>query len=405
VSTVGESLILRDIGVLVTNRPDADDLLGTVDNAAVAIVEGIVAWVGPDDDVPSTHAGLPSVDAGGRCVVPGFVDSHTHAVFAGDRADEFGMRMAGATYEEILATGGGIHATVEATRASTLEGLVAASIPRIERMLRTGTTTVEIKTGYGLDVATERRIVDAILAIGDRSPIDVVPTFLGAHVVPRDHTGRREEYLDLVTGPMLDAVCADVRFVDVFCDDAAFSIDETRVVAAAARRLGLPIRLHVDQLGHSGGAALAAELGATSADHVDHATDADLAALAAADVVATLLPGVSFSMRLDPPPMRRVWDAGVTVAIATDCNPGTSYIETMPFVISLAVVDGGLTVDEAVWAATRGGALSLGLADRGVIAPGFVGDLVVLDGPTPAHLAYRPDGDRIVSVIKSGTPL
>lgn len=396
------SLVVTGISSLVTNNPSHGGLLGIIDDAAVAIVDGEIAWVGTADAIPADFRDVELVDAEDRAVLPGFVDAHTHAVFAGDRADEFSRRVAGATYEDILNAGGGIHSTVAATRSATLDELLATSMPRIERMLHHGTTTAEVKTGYGLDVGTERKILDAILAIDDDLPIDLIPTYLGAHVVPGEFLDRREAYLDLVTGEMLDAVASDVRFVDVFCDDAAFTVAETQRVAAAATAVGLPIRLHVDQLSASGGAALAAELAVTSADHLDHATDEDFRQLAEAGVVAVLLPGVSWSMRLPPPPGRRAWDSGVTVAIASDCNPGTSYVETMPFVIALAVATTGLTVDEAVWAATRGGALSLGLSDRGAIAVGGIGDLVIVDADTHAHLAYRPDGGLVAATVKRG---
>lgn len=396
------SLVVTGISSLVTNNPSHGGLLGIIDDAAVAIVDGEIAWVGTADAIPADFRDVELVDAEDRAVLPGFVDAHTHAVFAGDRADEFSRRVAGATYEDILNAGGGIHSTVAATRSATLDELLATSMPRIERMLHHGTTTAEVKTGYGLDVGTERKILDAILAIDDDLPIDLIPTYLGAHVVPGEFLDRREAYLDLVTGEMLDAVASDVRFVDVFCDDAAFTVAETQRVAAAATAVGLPIRLHVDQLSASGGAALAAELAVTSADHLDHATDEDFRQLAEAGVVAVLLPGVSWSLRLPPPPGRRAWDSGVTVAIASDCNPGTSYVETMPFVIALAVATTGLTVDEAVWAATRGGALSLGLSDRGAIAVGGIGDLVIVDADTHAHLAYRPDGGLVAATVKRG---
>ncbi|MEN8041433.1 MAG: amidohydrolase family protein, partial [Actinomycetota bacterium] len=232
--------------------------------------------------------------------------------------------------------------------------------------------------------------------------IDTIPTYLGAHVVAPEYADDRDGYVGLVGGDMLDAVSDRVAYVDVFCDDAAFTTSETRWIADAARARGLEVRLHVDQLSHSGGAALAAEIGAISADHLDHATDDDLAALAEAGTVAVLLPGVSYSMRLPAPDGRRVWDAGVTVAIATDCNPGTAYLESMPFIISLATVTAGLTPAESVWAATRGGALALGLHDRGVLGPGKLADLVFLDAPTHEHLAYRPDGDLVAQVIKRG---
>lgn len=396
------SLVIRHIGELVTNDEAHGGLLGIIDDAAVVASKGIITWVGTTDDLPDDIEGIQSIDAGGAAIVPGFVDAHTHAVFAGERSGEFALRMAGASYEEILAAGGGIYSTVEATRGASLSDLVSASVPRIDHMLTSGTTTAEVKSGYGLDIETEMKMLEAITAIADITPIDLVPTFLGAHVVAPEFRNRRSEYVDLVAGPMLDRAAPLVKFIDVFCDDAAFTLEETRKIVAAGRARGLDVRLHVDQLSRSGGTALAAEVAAISADHVDYATDEDLAALASAGTVAVLLPGVSYAMRTPPPDARRVWDAGVTVAIATDCNPGTAYVETMPFVISLAVVASGLTPNEAVWAATIGGALALGLDDRGAIAPGMVADMVILDAPSHVHLAYRPDGALPLEVIKRG---
>jgi imidazolonepropionase len=396
------SLVIRHIGELVTNDEAHGGLLGIIDDAAVVASKGIITWVGTPDDLPDDIEGIQSIDAGGAAIVPGFVDAHTHAVFAGERSGEFALRMAGASYEEILAAGGGIYSTVEATRGASLSDLVSASVPRIDHMLTSGTTTAEVKSGYGLDIETEMKMLEAITAIADITPIDLVPTFLGAHVVAPEFRNRRSEYVDLVAGPMLDRAAPLVKFIDVFCDDAAFTLEETRKIVAAGRARGLDVRLHVDQLSRSGGTALAAEVAAISADHVDYATDEDLAALASAGTVAVLLPGVSYAMRTPPPDARRVWDAGVTVAIATDCNPGTAYVETMPFVISLAVVASGLTPNEAVWAATIGGALALGLDDRGAIAPGMVADMVILDAPSHVHLAYRPDGALPLEVIKRG---
>ena len=395
------SLLVTNIGELSTNV--ADD--GVRSDCAVAITDGTIRWVGPADEVPDDFDEVPVADVEGRAVVPGFVDPHTHAVFAGERAAEFAMRMAGASYEELLAAGGGILSTVEATRQASLVDLIADSMPRLNRMITAGTTTVEVKTGYGLDVATEVGMAATIGALDMSLPIDIVPTFLGAHVVAPEFRDRRDEYVSLVAGDMLDAIADQASFVDVFCDDAAFSVDETRTIAEAAKDKGLGVRLHADQLSHSGGTALAAELGAASVDHCDHASDEDLAKAVEAGVVVVLLPGVSYSMRDSYPDGRRFLDAGATVALATDCNPGTSYIETMPFVISLAVVNCGFTPAEALWSATRGGALSLGLDDRGIVEPGALGDLVVLDAPSHTHLAYRPDGGLVAATIKRGNLL
>lgn len=396
------TLLITDIGQLVTNDPSHGGLLGVLEHPAIVIERGTIVWVGSETDVPDEYKSFVVHSACGAAVVPGFVDSHTHAVFAGDRSHEFASRLKGATYEQLQAEGGGIYATVRATRDATLDELVATSLPRVARMLASGTTTIEVKTGYGLDVATEVKMLDAIDRICNVLPIDTIPTFLGAHVVAPEFFGDRGSYVDLVGGDMLDAVADRVAYMDVFCDDAAFTIAETRWLADAARARGLEMRMHVDQLSHTGGAALAAQVGAISADHLDHSTDADLSELAEVGTVAVLLPGVSYSMREPAPDGRRFWDAGVTVAIATDCNPGTAYIETMPFVISLAAVTSGLTPEEAVWAATRGGALALGLHDRGVIAPGKLADLVVLDAPSYEHLTYRPDGNLVREVFKRG---
>lgn len=399
------NLLVTNIGQLVTNDERNGGLLGVIEGAAVAIEGGDVVWVGLDERIPERYTSHQVCDVAGAAVLPGFVDAHTHAVFAGDRSHEFAMRLSGARYEQILADGGGIYSTVRATREATLDELVDASLPRIARMLAAGTTTIEVKTGYGLDTATEVKMLDAIDRICNVLPIDTMPTFLGAHVVAPEFADDRGAYLDLVTGAMLDAVADRVAFVDVFCDTAAFTVSETRRIAEAAQERGLALRVHADQLAHTGGAALAAEVGAVAVDHLDYSSDEDLVSLARAGTVAVLLPGVSYSMREPPPDGRRAWDAGLTVAIATDCNPGTSYIETMPFIISLAVVTSGMTPDEAVWSATRGGALALGLHDRGVVAPRHLGDLVVLDAPSYDHLAYRPDGELVAQVIKRGKVL
>ena len=394
-------LLLTGIGELATNRPRAPDLVGVVHGAAVAIREGRVAWAGPAADLPAGYEDLSPLDVAGRAVVPGFVDPHTHLIFAGDRSDEFCRRLRGEAYEAILASGGGIHATVAATRAASFDDLVSFASERAWRLLRQGTTTVEVKSGYGLDTDTEVRLLEAAGAVRGRVPIDVVATFLGAHVVAQGMG--REEYLDLVCGEMLAACAPLARYCDVFCDRGAFTVDEARRVLRAGRERGLRPRIHAEQLTRTGAARLAAELGAASADHLEHATADAAAALRQAAVVAVLLPGAAFSLRTLPAPGRMLWDAGVTVALATDCNPGTSYVESMPFVIALACLEMGLTPEEALWAATRGGALALDLPDKGWVVEGAVADLAVLDAPSYRHLPYRPGSDLVWAVVKDGS--
>lgn len=398
-------LLLTGIAELVTNQSGHRGDLGVISDAAVAIDQARVIWAGRRTEVPSRLVRLRELDCGGRAVVPGFVDPHTHIVFAGDRAEEFGRRLRGESYEEILAAGGGILSTVAATRAAPEAELVAAASARARRMLGAGTTTVEVKSGYGLDVATEAKMLRVAATVDSEVPLDVIPTFLGAHVVPEAFRDRRSAYIDLVCGPMLEACAPLARFCDVFCDSAAFSVAEARRILDAAAAAGLGSRVHADQLSRVGAAALAAERGAICADHLDHATTDDLEALRRAGTVAVLLPAVSFSMRTPFPDGRRIWDSGVTVALATDCNPGTAWVETMPFVISLACLQMGLTPGEALWAATRGGALAVGEEDKGRIVPGAVADVVVLDAPSHVHIPYRPDGRLVWRVVKSGRVL
>jgi imidazolonepropionase len=396
------SVLVTDIGQLVTNDPSRGGLLGIVEGAAVAIVDGAIAWVGAEADLPAEHGELPELAAEGAAVVPGFVDAHTHIVFAGDRSEEFARRLAGDTYEEILAAGGGILSTVDATRLADGGDLFGAAAARARRMLANGTTTIEVKSGYGLDVDNEAKLLAVAARLDAELPIDVIPTFLGAHVVPAEYRDERDEYIELVCTFMLEACAPLATFCDVFCDRAAFTVEEARRILEAAAARGLGLRLHADQLGHVGAAALAAELGAASADHLDFATAGDLIAMREAGTTAVLLPGVSFSMGEPYPDGRGIWDSGVTVAIATDCNPGTAWVETMPFMIALATLHMGLTPAEALWAATRGGANALLLPDRGRVTVGAVGDLVVLDGPTYLHLPYRPDGAVVAAVVKRG---
>nr|WP_229708714.1 imidazolonepropionase [Knoellia flava] len=369
------------MGELVTCVAEPRDRdLGIVRDAALVVEDGRVAWLGPAADAPAADRRL---DLEGRAVLPGFVDSHSHLVFDGDRAAEFAARMTGERYD-----GGGIGVSVAATRAADDDRLRELVRRRVAEMRAQGTTTVEIKGGYGLTVADEARSL--------RIARELTPetTFLGAHVVPPEARGERAAYVELVTGPMLDACAPHARWADVFCEPNsphAFTEEESRAVLVAARDAGLGLRVHGNQLGPGPGVQLAVELGAASVDHCTFLDDADVDALvdAAGTTVATLLPGVEFSTRSPYPDARRLLDAGVSVALATDCNPGTCYSSSMPFVIALAVREMGMTPGEAVWAATRGSAASLRRDDVGRIAVGGPADLAVLDAPSHLHLAYR----------------
>lgn len=380
--------LITNIGELTTNVASGGDRFGTLHDAAVLIDGGRIAWVGSAVDAPDAEQ---SVDAGGRAVIPGFVDSHSHLVFGGDRAAEFEARMAGQKY-----AAGGIRSTVAATRAAGDDELRARLRGFVDELLAQGTTTVEIKSGYGLSVADEERLVR--LAAEVTSEV----TFLGAHVVPADHADRADEYVDLVTGPMLDACAPYSKWIDVFCETGAFSVAQSRRVLEAGMAKGLVPRVHASQLGPGDGVRLAVELGAASIDHGTYLTDADIVALAASDTVLTLLPGVEFSTRQPYPDARRLIDAGVTVAIACDTNPGSSFTSSMPFCIAIAVRDMGMTPAEAVWAATAGGARALRRDDVGVITPGARADLVMLKAPTRIHLAYRPGVPLVEQVWKDG---
>ncbi len=372
------ALLVTNIGELVTNDASLGDgsPLGVLHDAAFVAEDGRITWVGPASLAPAADE---RVDAEGRAVIPGFVDSHTHLVFAGDRSAEFAARMAGSAY-----TGGGIATTVDATREASREQLEAAAARRLTHMRASGTTTVEAKSGYGLNVDTERRILEV------SRQFTAETTFLGAHVVPPEFTHDRDAYLDRVTGPMLEACAPLAKWIDVFCDEGAFTGDETRTVLRAGTAKGLAVRLHGNQLAPGPGAKIAADFGAASCDHCNHLTDDDIAALADAGVVATLLPAADFSARTPYPDARRFVGAGVTVALATDCNPGTSYVTSMPFVIALAVRELSMTPAEALYAATAGGARALRLRDVGRLAPGSSADFALLDAPSHLHLAYRP---------------
>ena len=370
-------MLIDNIGSLVTNDPElGSGPLGVIEDAALVLGDGVVQWAGPRSRTPEA-AGTERFDAAGRAVIPGFVDSHGHLVFAGDRAAEFAARMAGRPY-----TAGGIRTTVAATRAATDAELDANLARLVAEARRSGTTTIECKSGYGLTVEDERRSLEIARAHTPET------TFLGAHVVAPEHDP--DAYVELVCGPMLDACAPHARWVDVFCESGAFDGEQARAVLRAGAQKGLQPRIHANQLGHGPGVQIAVELGAASADHATYTSDADVDALASSGTVATLLPAVEFSTRQPYPDARRLLDAGVTVALAADCNPGSSYTTSLPFCIALAVRECGMTPDEALLAATRGGAQALRRDDVGRLAPGARADAVLLDAPSHVHLAYRP---------------
>lgn len=384
--------VVTGIGSLVTNDPAQGDggPLGLLRDAAVVVDDGsgVVVWVGAAGAAPAADV---RVEADGRAVVPGFVDSHAHLVFAGDRTAEFNARMSGRPY-----SAGGIRTTVAATRAAS-DAELDANLERLLReSLRQGSTTVECKSGYGLTTDDEARALRLAAARTEET------TYLGAHVVPPEYADGPAGYVALVTGPMLDACAPHARWVDAFCERGAFDADQARAVLTAGRERGLLPRLHANQLGPGPGVQLAVELDAASADHCTHLDDADVDALAHSDTVATLLPGAEFSTRAPYPDARRLLAAGAVVALATDCNPGSSYTSSMPFCIAVAVREMGLTPDEALWAATAGGAAALRRPDLGRLTPGARADLVLLDAPSHVHLAYRPGVPLVAAVWQRG---
>jgi imidazolonepropionase len=393
----GASLLLDRIGELVTCDPTvpADrraepDLaaLRILRDAALVVAGDRIAWIGPAAAAPAADTRL---DCAGRAVLPGFVDSHAHLVFAGERPDEFAARMAGRRYRA-----GGIRTTVAATRAADDEDLRATIGRLVGELLRSGTTTFEVKSGYGLTVADEERSCRLAAEVTDEV------TFLGGHVVPEEYAGDRASYLDLVTGPMLAACAPHARWADVFVERGAFDAVEAHVLLERAARAGLGLRVHANQLGPGPGAALAATHGAASADHCTHLSDTDVRALAESGTVATLLPAAELGTRSPFPDARRLLRAGATVALATDCNPGTSYTTSMPLCIALAVSQMRMTPAEAVLAATAGGAAALRRSDVGRLAVGGPADLVLLDAPSHVHLAYRPGVDLVAGVWRAG---
>ncbi|MEW1698464.1 MULTISPECIES: imidazolonepropionase [unclassified Streptomyces] len=388
VATAATAIV--NIASLVTNDPSLGDgsPLGLIQDAAVVIEGDRVVWVGGSSKAPATDN---RIDAGGRAVLPGFVDSHSHLVFAGDRTAEFNARMSGRAYRA-----GGIRTTVAATRAASDADLERNLTRYLDEALRQGTTTFETKSGYGLTVEDEARSLRIAAAHTDEV------TYLGAHIVSPDHADDPAAYVELVTGEMLDACAPYARWIDVFCEKGAFDGDQARAILTAGRAKGLHPRVHANQLSYGPGVQLAVELDAASADHCTHLTDADVDALASGGTVATLLPGAEFSTRARWPDARRLLDAGVTVALSTDCNPGSSFTSSVPFCVALAVRDMGMTPDEAVWSATAGGAAALRRTDIGRLTPGARADLTVLDAPSPVHLAYRPGVPLVTQVWRAG---
>jgi imidazolonepropionase len=387
------AILVDGIGELVTNDPELGDgsPIGLVRQAAMLIERGQIRWAGERAFAPEAD---DLVDIAGAAVIPGFVDSHAHLMFAGDRAEEFSARMQGRAY-----SAGGISTTVRATRAATDESLAANAARLVQEMSRQGTTTVEIKSGYGLTVRDEAR------ALALASQLTTETTFLGAHVTPAEYAHDVDAYVDLVTGPMLEACVPFTKWIDVFCERGAFDADQAREVLLAGASAGLGLRIHANQLGPGPGVQLASELGAAAVDHCTYLSDADVDALTQSGVVATLLPGVEFSTRSPYPDARRLLTAGVTVALATDCNPGSCFSSSMPMCIALGVREMHMSPAEALWSATAGGAAALRRPEIGRLSPGASADFAVLDAPSYIHLAYRPGVPLVAQVWRAGQRL
>ena len=387
---MSNSFTLTNISQLVTNNSAiGDGDIGVITNAAITVTNGIVSWVGQASDADSS---ISKTDVGGRAMIPGFVDSHSHLMFAGDRSQEFAARMAGVPY-----SAGGIKVTTSATRSASDDQLRNVARGLIKEMHESGTTTVEIKSGYGLDVATEERSVRIASELTDEV------TFLGAHVVAPEFSSDADGYVDLVTGKMLNACAPHSNWIDVFCDRGAFTTAQSRRILEAGIAKQLKPRIHLNQLEQGDGIAMAIELDCASADHLTYLTDDDITALAASNTVAGLVPGADFSTRAPQYPRGRdLLDAGAVVALSPDCNPGSSFTTNMPLMIALAVREMHLTVDEALFAATMGGAISLRRDDVGHLSIGAKADFALLNAPTYIHLAYRPGVPLISTTWKDG---
>ncbi|SFU11890.1 imidazolonepropionase [Sedimentitalea nanhaiensis] len=381
------------------------DAYGLIEDAAIVVKDARIAWVGPRADLPSRYDGTAGQSLGGRLVTPGLIDCHTHVVHGGDRAGEFEMRLNGASYEEVARAGGGIVSTVTATRASDVDRMVADALPRVDALLSEGVCTLEIKSGYGLDTETELRMLRAARRIGHERPVRVCTTFLGAHAVPAEYDGRPDAYIDEVCIPTLRKAHAEglVDAVDAFCEGIAFSPEQVSRVFDVAGELGLPVKIHAEQLSNLGGAIMAAEHGAISADHIEYLDDAGVAALAKAVTIAVILPGAFYTIReTQAPPIAALRKAGVPMALATDNNPGSSPLTSLLLTMNMACTLFRMTPEEALAGATRNAAAALGLDDCGTIAEGKRADLAVWEVKTPAELSYRIGFNPLHSRIFGG---
>ena len=385
-------LVVTGISTLVTNDVSLErGKLGIINNAALVVGDdNKIAWTGESVNLPREFASS-AINVGGRAIIPGFIDIHTHLVFGGDRANEFEARMSGKTY-----SAGGIRTTMTATRAATTESLTNNARRLAEEALNTGTTTLEVKSGYGLSVTDEARSLQVASTITSET------TFLGAHVVPPE--SKIDEYVNLVCGEMLTQCAPNAKWIDVFCDHGAFDVDHARAILSAGAKAGLGMRIHANQLQHGGGVQLGVELGVATCDHCTHLNDADISALADTNgrTVATLLPTAELCTRSKFPDARRLIDAGITVALASDCNPGSSYTTSMPLVISLAVLNMNMSCDEALWSATAGGAAALRRTDIGSLHIGAQADFALLNCSSHVHLAYRPGVKLVDAVVRKG---
>lgn len=408
------NVIIRNASELVTNtgfeakKGSGMKALTVIQGGAVVIENGVITRVGVTEEVLKglDPSGYEVIDATGRTVLPGFVDSHTHFVFGGYRADEYGWRLEGVPYMDIMNRGGGIINSVRGTREASAEELMTLGLSRLDSMLSLGVTTVEGKSGYGLDTETELKQLHVMKRINAQHPVDVVSTFMGAHAVPPEYKGRGMEFVELIVNDMLPAVVGEglAEFCDVFCEKNVFSVEESRALMLKAKEMGLKVKLHADEIVQLGGAELAAELGATSADHLLQASDAGVAAMAEAGVVATCLPCTAFSLREHYARARYMIDQGCAVALATDFNPGSCFTESIPLVIALATLYMNMTIEEVITALTLNGAAAVGRADKvGSLEPGKAGDVVIHEFPSYRFLPYHIAMPTADTVVKNGS--